>query len=59
MEVYQARDGFVGSVIGDYVTREGVAGKVLQQIGTRVVHVYRCTALERYSPAVIRVETIA
>lgn len=33
-------DGFVGTRIGDYVTREGKRGVVLQQVGTRVVHVY-------------------
>lgn len=33
-------DGFVGEVIGHYVTREGKKGVVLQQIGTKVVHVY-------------------
>ncbi len=33
-------DGFEGTLIGTYVTREGKTGFVLQQIGTRVVHVY-------------------
>lgn len=33
-------DGFEGDVIGSYVTREGKRGVVLQQHGTRVVHVY-------------------
>lgn len=33
-------DGFVGSMQGSYITREGKRGVVLQQIGTRVVHVY-------------------
>ena len=33
-------DGFVGTVIGYYTTREGKPGVVLQQIGTKVVHVY-------------------
>jgi len=33
-------DGFVGTVQGSYVTREGKPGVVLQQLGTRVVHVY-------------------
>ena len=33
-------DGFVGDVIGSYVTREGKRGVVVQQAGTRVVHVY-------------------
>lgn len=33
-------DGFVGDVIGNYVTREGKRGVVVQQDGTRVVHVY-------------------
>lgn len=35
-----AHDGFAGTVIGYYVTREGRPGLVLQQHGTRVVHVY-------------------
>jgi predicted Fe-Mo cluster-binding NifX family protein len=39
--VIRARDGFEGTLIGEYTTREGVPGVVLQQIGTRVVHVYR------------------
>jgi len=34
-------DGFVGTVQGFYTTREGEHGVVLQQIGNRVVHVYR------------------
>lgn len=33
-------DGFEGTVIGRYVTREGKRGAVLQQAGTKVVHVY-------------------
>ncbi len=33
-------DGFEGDVIGHYQTREGKRGVVLQQHGTRVVHVY-------------------
>ena len=33
-------DGFSGSVIGYYVTREGKPGLVLQLDGARVVHVY-------------------
>lgn len=33
-------DGFIGEVVGHYTTREGKRGVVLQQIGTRVVHVY-------------------
>lgn len=33
-------DGFVGTVQGYYVTREGKEGVNLQQAGTRVVHVY-------------------
>ncbi|WP_404927115.1 hypothetical protein [Mesorhizobium sp. ORM16] len=40
-EVYHIEhDGFEGSVIGSYTTREGKRGVVLQQIGTKVVHVY-------------------
>lgn len=35
-----AHDGFDGTVQGYYVTREGKPGLVLQQKGTRVVHVY-------------------
>lgn len=33
-------DGFIGKVIGGYYTIEGKHGVVLQQVGTRVVHVY-------------------
>lgn len=33
-------DGFSGDVIGRYTTREGKRGVVVQQDGTRVVHVY-------------------
>lgn len=33
-------DGFAGDVIGHYTTREGKPGVVMQQDGTRVVHVY-------------------
>jgi hypothetical protein len=33
-------DGFVGTMQGSYVTREGREGAVLQQVGTKVVHVY-------------------
>lgn len=37
---YIPHDGFVGTVIGTYTTREGKEGVVMQQQGTRVVHVY-------------------
>ena len=33
-------DGMVGERIGSYVTREGKRGVVLQQVGTKIVHVY-------------------
>lgn len=33
-------DGFAGTVQGHYVTREGRRGAVVQQHGTKVVHVY-------------------
>jgi len=33
-------DGFTGTVIGGYVTREGKVGVCLQQLDSRVVHVY-------------------
>jgi hypothetical protein len=33
-------DGFIGCVVGLYTTLEGKRGVVLQQLGTRVVHVY-------------------
>ncbi|TPJ57427.1 MULTISPECIES: hypothetical protein [unclassified Mesorhizobium] len=33
-------DGFEGTAQGSYVTREGKHGVVLQQVGTKVVHVY-------------------
>lgn len=35
-----AHDGFAGDIIGHYTTREGKRGVVVQQHGTRVVHVY-------------------
>ena len=35
------RDGFQGVQIGNYTTLEGEEGVVLQQLGTKVVHVYR------------------
>lgn len=34
-------DGFRGTVVGWYITRENRRGVVLQQDGTRIVHVYR------------------
>lgn len=43
-------DGFVGNIIGRYVTREGKIGVVLQQVGTRVVHVYGEKWLKIYHP---------
>lgn len=33
-------DGFRGTIQGHYTTREGKKGVVLQQVGTKVVHVY-------------------
>lgn len=39
-QVLIEHDGFHGDVIGFYTTREGKRGIVLQQIGTKVVHVY-------------------
>lgn len=39
------RDGFLGTKIGEYVTREGIPGVVLQQLGTKVVHVYRKSSI--------------
>lgn len=36
-----ARDGFEGVEIGAYTTLQGESGVVLQQIGTKVVHVYK------------------
>ncbi len=39
--IYQIEhDGFCGTRQGSYTTREGKRGVVLQQVGTRVVHVY-------------------
>lgn len=40
-------DDFTGTVIGSYKTREGKEGLVLQQDGTRVVHVYGRKRLTR------------
>jgi hypothetical protein len=53
MQVYQARDGFVGSEVGSYTTREGADGVVLQQIGTGVVHIYRRSSVARKPATVI------
>lgn len=44
-------DGFEGTIIGHYVTREGKRGVVLQQVGTKVVHVYGEKWLDRAIPA--------
>ncbi len=38
-------DDFIGIQIGEYKTMEGKEGVVLQQLGTRVVHVYRLDRL--------------
>lgn len=35
-----AHDGFAGDIVGHYTTREGKDGVVVQQDGTKVVHVY-------------------
>ena len=45
-KLWRARDGFVGTMIGEYTTREGERGAVLQQLGTMVVHVYRLVSIE-------------
>ena len=39
-ELTVAHDGFIGTVRGYYITREGKVGLVLQQLDNRVVHVY-------------------
>lgn len=39
-EYHIEHDDFIGVVIGEYKTLEGKKGVVLQQNGTRVVHVY-------------------
>jgi hypothetical protein len=50
-QVYRVEyDGFVGTEQGSYVTREGKAGVVLQQVGTKVVHVYGRNRIEREQP---------
>jgi hypothetical protein len=56
MEVYQACNGFIGSTIGSYVTREGEHGVVLQQVGSREVRVYPLAVLEKQPPTVIIAE---
>jgi len=33
-------DGFVGTILAPYVTREGRKGWVVQMLSTKVVHVY-------------------
>lgn len=45
--VYRCKyDDFEGTPIGEYLTREGKPGLVLQQVGTRVVHVYGVASLK-------------
>lgn len=39
-ELKVGHDGFIGNIIGHYETRERKRGLVLQQLKTRVVHVY-------------------
>lgn len=39
-------DGFTGTCIGLYKTREGRSGAVIQQDGTRIVHIYHIGRLE-------------
>jgi len=39
-ELTVEHDGFSGTVIGYYTTREGKSGVVIQQHGNKVVHVY-------------------
>lgn len=46
-EFFIKHDGFHGSVIGEYLTRAGKKGVVLQMIGTQVVHVYGEKWLDR------------
>lgn len=53
MRVSVEYDGFTGTIIGSYMTREGKEGWVIQQDGTRVVHVYgksRITVLDLPRP---------
>lgn len=44
-QAHNLYDHFNGEVIGHYVTKEGKRGVVLQQIGTKVVHVYGAARL--------------
>lgn len=39
-EVTIDHDGFTGEIIGYYHRSDGYCGVVLQQVGTKVVHVY-------------------
>lgn len=32
-------DGMIGTIVGTYTTREGREGVVIQQQGTRIIHV--------------------
>ncbi len=58
-EIYKiAHDGFEGDVIGIYLTREDKAGVVLQQLGTRVVHVYGEKWLGALAPAALAKQPI-
>lgn len=45
-------DGFAGTVIGSYRTREGKRGWVVQQDGTKVVHVYGQSRVTVVTPAI-------
>lgn len=46
-------DDFIGKVIGYYLTNEGKKGVVLQQMDTRVVHVYGIASLEKHDVQVV------
>lgn len=46
-------NGFIGEVIGWYVTREGKRGVVLQMADNRVVHVYNTKFMEPH-PSMVK-----
>lgn len=47
MKTYKVEyDGMLGNIIGRYTTREGKKGVVLQQVGTKIVHVYNEQRIE-------------
>lgn len=45
--VFIEHDGFVGTIIGFYERNDGYCGVVVQQLDTKVVHVYGLKYLKK------------